>query len=201
MITTARCMWIGAVGLVAIGAASAGTFMSKVEQPAYAVLKSWGDVELREYPALIVAEVEAPGDRRQAINTGFRMIADYIFGNNASQRKVAMTAPVTQQSAGDLWKVRFVMPSGEDMETLPKPKNDAVKLIAQPGERFAAIRFSGLATDDAIDRNLGLLRERIGRQGLTIEGQPTLAFYNPPWTLPFLRRNEILVKVGGSRPG
>lgn len=138
--------------------------MSLVEQPSYTVIRSLGDVEVRDYPPMIVAEVEVSGERKRAINAGFRMIADYIFGNNSPSKKIpmtapvtqqageniAMTAPVSQQSAGGAWRVRFVMPSGYTLETLPTPNNAAVKLVVVPAERFAVIRFSGLAGDEAV---------------------------------------------------
>jgi hypothetical protein len=204
-----RVALIATVTILVIGASLSGTIMSRVEQPSYTVVDSWGDIELRDYPELIAAEVEVPGERKQAISAGFRMIADYIFGNNAPRQKIAMTAPVTQQAgekiamtapvsqqaSGSVWRVRFIMPSGYTLETLPTPNNPDVKLVRVPAERVAAIRFSGLAKDDSISRHRKLLLERIARQGLTIHGEPTLAFYNPPWTLPFLRRNEILAKV------
>lgn len=87
------------------------------------------------------------------------------------------------------------MPSSYTLETLPAHNNPDVKIIGIPAERVAAIRFSGLAGDDSISRHRKLLLERIAQHGLTYHGEPTLAFYNPPWTLPFLRRNEILAKV------
>lgn len=204
-----RIALIAGVSIVVIGVSLSGTIMSRVEQPSYTVLDSWDDIELREYPELIAAEVETPGERKQAINAGFRMIADYIFGNNAPRQTIAMTAPVTQQpgekiamtapvlqqASGSMWRVRFIMPPSYTLETLPIPNNPDVRLIKIPSERVAAIRFSGLAGDGSISRHRQLLLERIARQGLTIHGEPTLAFYNPPWTLPFLRRNEILAKV------
>ena len=197
------------IALMIIGASLSGTIMSRVEQPSYSVVESWGDIELRDYPQLIAAEVEVPGERKQAINAGFRMIADYIFGNNAPRQKIAMTAPVTQkagekiamtapvsqQAVGSMWKVRFIMPSSYTLDTLPTPNNPDVKLIRVPAERVAVIRYSGSATEDSISRHRKLLLERISQQGLTVNGEPTMAFYNPPWTLPFLRRNEILAKV------
>lgn len=197
------------LAIMLVGAGLSGTIMSRVEQPPYAIVESWGDIELRDYPQLIAAEVEVPGERKQAINAGFRMIADYIFGNNAPRQKIAMTAPVTQQAGekiamtapvsqqadGSLWRVRFFMPSSYTLDTLPTPNNPNVKLIRIPAERVAAIQFSGSAAEDSISRHRKLLLERVARQGLTVHGEPTMAFYNPPWTLPFLRRNEILAKV------
>ena len=205
--------WRFAVGLILaiilIGASLSGTIMSSVEQPSYTVVDTWDDIELRDYPPLIVAEAEVAGERKLAINTGFRLIADYIFGNNSPRQKIAMTAPVTQQAgekiamtapvsqqaSGSIWRIRFIMPSNYTLETLPTPNNPSVKLIEVPAERIAAIRFSGLAGEDSIARHRKLLLEHLARRGLTVHGEPTLAFYNPPWTLPFLRRNEILVKV------
>jgi hypothetical protein len=200
---------IAAAVILLLCAGLSGTIMSLVEKPAYTVTRSFADVEVRDYPPMIGAEVEVSGARKQAINAGFRLIADYIFGNNSPSKKIpmtapviqqagekiAMTAPVSQQSAGGPWKVRFVMPSGYTLETLPTPNNAAVKLIAVPAERFAAIRFSGLASDEAIARHKQHLFDRLAEQALTPQGEAVMAFYNPPWTLPFLRRNEILVKI------
>ncbi len=180
--------------------------MSQVEQPKYTVLESDGNIEVREYGPTIVAEVEVHGERRKALNQGFRLIADYIFGNNLSSKKVAMTAPVTQESGekiamtapvtqdgnGDGWKVRFVMPAGYTLETLPKPKNQNVRLIAIPARKTVVIRFSGFNTDKNINSHRETLLKYIKDHGLTVLGSPTTAFYNPPWTLPFLRRNEII---------
>jgi effector-binding domain-containing protein len=200
---------IAVAAILVVCAGLSGTIMSLVEQPAYTVVRSFEDVEVRDYPPMIVAEVEVSGERKEAINAGFRQIADYIFGNNSPARKipmtapvtqqagekVAMTAPVSQQAAGGIWKVRFVMPSGYTLETLPTPNNAAVKLIAVPAERFAAIRFSGLAGGETIARYKQRLFDRLAEQALKSEGEAVTAFYNPPWTLPFLRRNEILVKI------
>ena len=135
--------------------------MSQVEQPTYEVLGAQGDVEIREYAPMIVAEVEVRGERMQALNQGFRLIANYIFGNNLSSKKVpmtapvtqeagekiAMTAPVTQDGSGDTWKVRFVMPQAYTLDTLPKPKNQDVRLISVPAKRVVVIRFSGFNTE------------------------------------------------------
>jgi len=200
---------IAAAAILLVYAGLSGTIMSIVEQPTYTVVRSFESVEVRDYPSMIVAEVEVSGDRKEAINAGFRQIADYIFGNNSPSQKIpmtapvtqqagakiAMTAPVSQQAAGDAWKVRFIMPSGYTLETLPTPNNPAVKLVAVPSERFAAIRFSGLAGDETIARYKQLLFDRLAEQALKSRGEVVMAFYNPPWTLPFLRRNEILVKL------
>jgi len=182
---------------------------SNVETPDYEVLAKDGEIEIRQYGAMIVAEANVEGERQQAIGRGFRIIADYIFGNNLASEEVAMTAPVTQQPSekiamttpvtqqpdGSSWKVRFIMPSKYTMETLPKPINPAVELIEIPPKRFAAIRFSGFANQQSLDRHTAQLQEYLGQQNLIPISTPTYAFYNAPWTLPFMRRNEVIFEV------
>jgi len=201
-------LWVVPFALILLVCLS-GTIMSQVEQPKYTVLESAGDIEVRQYEPTIVAEVEVRGERMKALNQGFRLIADYIFGNNLSSKKVAMTAPVTQETGekiamtapvtqdgkGDSWKVRFVMPADYTLETLPKPKNQDIRLIAVPARKAVVIRFSGYNTDKNINAHREALLKYITDHRLTVVGPPTTAFYNPPWTLPFLRRNEIMFEL------
>jgi effector-binding domain-containing protein len=209
-----RYMWwiLGIVGVALLAAALWGPMVSNVEQPQYKVAERSGNIEIRDYPPTIVAEAEVEGERREAISKGFRVIADYIFGNNTAAEKVAMTAPVTQQgnekiamtapvtqqADGGTWRVRFIMPSKYTIETLPKPNNPAVKLREVPAKRLAAIRFSGSADEDSLKRHTEELSDFLGAKNLTPLSPPSYAFYNPPWTLPFLRRNEVMVEIGGS---
>jgi SOUL heme-binding protein len=209
-----KYMWwlIAVVAVVLLGAALWGPIVSNVQQPKYQVVESSGNIEIRDYAPQIVAEAEVAGDRRDAIRKGFRIIADYIFGNNTSAQKVpmtapvtqqgsekiAMTAPVTQQGDGNIWRVRFVMPSSYTIETLPKPNNPAVKLKEIGGRRYAVIRFSGMAGEDNLKRRTEELNAFISAKNLTPLSAPTYAFYNPPWTLPFLRRNEVMVEIHAS---
>lgn len=205
-------MWWAIAGVLALGAGLAGPVMSNVEQPTYRVIEQQGDIELRDYPSMIVAETEVTGARQAAINAGFRTIADYIFGNNLGSQKVAMTAPViqhagekiamtapvTQQGTGDGWRVRFIMPAQYTLATLPRPKNPAVTLREIPGRRYAVIRFSGLAGEDSLRRHTDTLRAFLKVRQMDAVGEPSFAFYNPPWTLPFMRRNEVLIEVGAN---
>jgi DNA gyrase inhibitor GyrI len=183
--------------------------VSNVEQPKYTVITTDDNIEIRDYPPMIVAEAEVSGERGTAIRQGFRIIADYIFGNNVSSRKVAMTAPVTQQASekiamtapvteqadGNSWRVRFIMPASYTMETLPKPNNPAVKLREVEAKRFAVIRFSGLAGADSLKQRTDQLTQFLKAKKLTAVSAPTYAFYNPPWTLPFFRRNEVMIEI------
>jgi DNA gyrase inhibitor GyrI len=201
-------IWLLA-GIVILAALLTGPIMSNVEQAKYDVIETHGAIELRDYDPMIVAEVSMQGDREKAIGDGFRLIADYIFGNNLSSQKVsmtapviqqpsekiAMTAPVTQQGGEELWSVRFVMPSDYTMQTLPKPNNPDVILKAIVGKRFAVIRFSGLARAHRLAAHTKELEAFILENNLQTVSEPTYAFFNPPWTLPFLRRNEVMIEI------
>lgn len=183
--------------------------MSNVEQPNYEIESSLDSYEIRRYDPMIVAEVSLNGSREESISTGFRLLADYIFGNNIVEEriamtapvqqerseKIAMTAPVQQQEVDGAWNVRFVMPSQYSMETLPKPRNQRVALRQIPSKRYVVITFSGTNSDANIKKNEQRLKAYIEANALQTVGSPKYAFYNPPWTLPFLRRNEILIEL------
>lgn len=188
--------------------------MRDVKEPGYTILKSDGAIELREYSSLLIAQVTVNGDRSESISKGFRLLADFIFGNNKaandSQQKIAMTTPVLQQAnqsiamtapvmqqaeAADSWTVRFVMPAQYSMATLPKPNNSQVKIIEMPPKKVVVIRFSGSITENSLNKHLLLLKQYIADNKLQVNGEPEYAFYNPPWTLPFMRRNEIMFNL------
>lgn len=204
-----RFIILTVVGLAGLGAVTWSAMASDVETPDYKVSSKSGNFEIREYGRTIVAEATVEGERDEAIQRGFGIIADYIFGNNLSSAKVAMTAPVTQQSSekiamtapvtqqakGKSWNVRFVMPSKYTMETLPKPVNPQVVLIEVPATRFAAIRFSGFAGQETLDQQERQLRAFMAERRLVAANTPQYAFYNAPWTLPFMRRNEIMIEI------
>ena len=201
--------WIALTVFVVLAGALWGSIVSNVEQPEYKVVESYRSIEIRDYSATIVAEVDVAGERDKAIGAGFRILADYIFGNNHSSRKMAMTAPVTQQASekiamtapvtqmgeGNSWQVRFVMPTGYTMATLPKPNDPAVKLRDIGAKRFAVISFSGLTGEESLKRHTDQLTEFVRAKRLQAASAPIFAFYNPPWTLPFLRRNEVMIEV------
>lgn len=178
------------------------------------MVEAHGAIEIRDYEPMIVAEATVSGERKAAINEGFRTIADYIFGNNITSQKVAMTAPVTQQASekiamtapvtqqagdGSQWTVHFVMPSTYSMKTLPKPKDAAVTLKEIPAKRYAVIRFSGSANENRLAQETTTLDDFVAQQRLKKKSSPTYAFFNPPWTLPFLRRNEVMIEIEKQR--
>ncbi len=198
------------IAIVLIGAIAAGPIMSDVETPDYEVIDSRGNIEIRRYEPMIIAEVRMDGERKDAIGDGFRLLADYIFGNNTVKRdiamtapveqqestKIAMTAPVQQQTAGDSsWRVSFVMPSQYSMKTLPEPNNDRVTLKEIPCKRFVVITFSGANSNENVKAQEKKLMAYIVANNITVTGSPKYAFYNPPWTLPSMRRNEVMMEI------
>jgi hypothetical protein len=170
-----------------------------VEEAPYRVLLSEPPFEQRHYPSFVVAETELPGDFDSASRTGFRRVAAYIFGENSndigSSRKIAMTAPVTVTPIASGWRLHFVMPSQEKLDTLPKPNNSQVAIRRVADHEMVSIRFSGWATASAIKENTDRLTEWALSRQLTLVGTPQVARYNDPFTLPWRRRNEILIEV------
>lgn len=189
----------------------AGPVMA-IEEPKYTLLEKAEAFELRAYDAKIVAETQVSGSLDKASSAGFRLIAGYIFGDNISRtgdnekismtapvtmdlesENISMTAPVSMRQTGTQWRVYFVMPSQYTLDTLPKPNNPAVTLREVPASNYAVIRFSGLAGEDKTAKKTADLIAWMDNKGIAPTGKPELARYNPPWTLPFLRRNEIIV--------
>ena len=179
------------------------------EEPPYRLVLQEGSFEIRDYPGLALAEVMAPGDRNSAAYSGFRTLAGYIFGGNARSQSIEMTAPVIELRSGATagmtgpssepqgWVISFVMPRGLSLEALPKPNDKTVTLRQSRPTRFAVVRFSGHAEDDSIAAKTAELRAFVAAKGLNAIGPPAIAQYDPPWTLWFMRRNEIMIPVGG----
>jgi hypothetical protein len=163
-----------------------------VEIARYQVLERDGDIEIRAYPALVVAEVTRTGSRDEAVRSGFGPLARYIFAKERGGEKIAMTAPVTQKPREDSWSIQFIMPSAYTLERLPKPPGSDIALLELPAARRAAIRFSGWWSDDLFKSKNAALLDWLGKKGLTPVGPPTYAYYNDPFTPGFLRRNEVL---------
>lgn len=185
------------------------------ETPKYTTLKQEGVFEIREYAPRLVADVSVNGDLDTATKEGFRLLAGFIFGDNravnhqlttvsaAEGSKIAMTAPVTVEptDSGQSfvmsrdWRVEFTMPSEYSLATLPKPNNPSIRIREVPIRTYAVVQYSGMNTVGRVNDETQRLRDWTKSQGLTITGSPELARYNPPWTLPMFRRNEILVPV------
>lgn len=193
-----------------------GSAAMAVEEPPFEMVVKDGDFELRDYPALIAAEVSVKGYQNAAASAGFRLLAGYIFGGNVARtkiamtapvvqaapasQKIAMTAPVTQVEGPQGWTVRFIMPRGYTLDTLPKPNDDRVVLKSTPPVRLAVLRFSGVADAKSYSRSVEALDALISARRLKPLGPPSLAQYDPPWTLWFLRRNEVMRPVAVDAP-
>ncbi len=184
------------------------------EEPVFALITKADYIEIRQYRPVIVAEAYVEGDMASATKSGFRLIADYIFGNNRSVRasasrgseKIAMTAPVSVEPQGNAasasmqakrWRVQFTMPIGYSIATLPKPCHPAVKVREVAGKRCAVLMFSGFSGAEKTQEKTAELLDWLKAMNTETIAMPQLARYNPPWTLPFLRRNEILVEIAG----
>jgi hypothetical protein len=180
-----------------------------IEEPSYRVIQKSEPFEIRQYAPLIVAQVEVAGDLSEASSAGFRLIANYIFGNNIAVRdggvnmaepvpeKIAMTVPVIAEGKGDqkTWLIQFVMPKQYTLETLPKPNNPQVKLLAVGSQKLAVIRFTGFVGDKKVQEKTTELMAWIKSRNELPLGNPRLARYNPPWSIPWMRRNEILIPI------
>lgn len=198
------------VCLAVVGACLEPETALAIEEPRFQTLTEDGDFSLRRYAPMIIAETEVAGSLERASSTGFRRIAAYIFGDNHApsdthaasgnhtaephaSEKISMTAPVTTVAADGGWRVNFVMPAEYTMSTLPRPNDANVRLQEVPAGSMAVIRFSGLVDVDKIAAKTALLRGWMASRHLEAAGEARLARYNPPWTLPFFRRNEILI--------
>lgn len=197
------------VGVIS-SALTPGLARAATEQPAYTVLERQGAVELRRYGPRLAAETTVRGDEVSARNKGFQAIAGYIFGGNkgktsiamtapvaqAKAEKIAMTAPVAQAPAADgAWRVQFFMPTKYTRATLPTPNNPEVRIVELPGEQFAVLRFSGLAGRTSVAARTKELSDKAAAMGWKVTGPPVVWFYDPPWTLPPMRRNEVAFPV------
>lgn len=180
------------------------------KEPSFTVERRIGDVEIRRYGSRIAAETTIDANEEAARNEGFRRLARYIFGGNKGSTKIAMTAPVAQEQGKKIamtapvaaqrddsgtWVIRFFMPSDQTMDSLPSPNDERVRLVHVPGEHMAVLRFSGVAKPDVIKARTEELMKTLSDNDVYAAGEPVTWFYNPPWTVPFRRRNEVAVSI------
>ncbi|MDD2539938.1 SOUL family heme-binding protein [Citrifermentans pelophilum] len=187
----------------------ATTAMATEEAP-YTVIKTDDIFELREYAPQVLAEIIVDGNLESAGSKAFRPLFRYISGDNKSRGKIAMTAPVSQEQRGEKismtapvsqqsvqgkWAVSFMMPATYTMENLPTPDDPNIKLRQVPARRVAAVRYSGFWSEKKFLQYKQELDNWITANNLKVIGEPVWARYNPPFTLWFLRRNEILIPI------
>ena len=194
------------VGAALLGGAALYFFREKsTEEPDYRALESDGDHQIRDYPALIVAETVVEGSRRDALGRGFSILADYLFARSREGQKLEMTVPVVQDGGdpmasdpplfdddleGAAWRTRFVMPAGRSPDELPEPP-EGIELVELPPRKVAVVSFSGRATDRLLAEQEDRLRGWLAKRGVKSDAEPEFAFYNSPMIPGPLRRNEV----------
>ena len=210
-----KIVMMSLVSSIAVSACSVVGIRSGTEEPHYTVLQTRGPIEIRQYGPRLAAETEVRGTEYEARGTGFRRLAGFIFGANTGHATIAMTAPVAQsggaqsggapiamtapvgqsQTAPGVWQIRFFMPALYTAATLPRPRDPAVKIVTVPSETYGVYRYSGSTGGRAVAAAGHTLLDRLKGTGWTPTSAPVAWFYDPPWTLPFLRRNEAAVVV------
>ncbi len=201
--------------VLAFGLATVPLMSHAIEEPDYQVVQQLGDIEVRQYAPYVVAEVTVPGPADEAGNAAFRILAGYIFGKNKGEKKLEMTAPVTQtpapsatpvklemtapvtQSAAAAggYVVQFVLPKSVTLATAPEPLDSRVTLREVPATKRAVIRYSGFWSESNYTEHLGKLHAALKTADLAWTGEPVLSRYDPPFKPWFLRRNEIWLSL------
>ena len=185
------------------------------EEPPFTVVEDLGALQIRQYGARLAAETVVSGNELATRSDGFRRLAGYIFGANTARGSIAMTAPVVQEAGSKSiamtapvvqdqpspgqWRIRFIMPATYTLETLPRPNDPAVHIVAVPPQTYGVFRYTGSIDPAATAGARRDLLRLLEGSGWSPTGEPVSWFYDPPWTLPFLRRNEVAVTV--ERPG
>ena len=208
--SSGRNVAAGAVLIAGIAAIGAGLFLAKdrnAQKQDYGVQAADGAFEIRHYPPLLLAEtlVTDAQDRKQALEKGFRILADYIFAKSRKGEKIAMTAPVLSNhqrgattrsgDARDGWRIRFIMPRSYTRESLP-PAPAGIDISELSSRRVAVVRFAGLVSDKVLAQKEDALRHWLGERGEATSGQAEYGFYDAPFIPGPLRRNEVLVPLG-----
>lgn len=204
----------GILIMTLISQAACGVFgIRTTEEPKYQVVEKQGDIEIRHYDPYVIAKTTVSGSYRDTQRPAFRILADYIFGKNQQEQEIAMTAPVVlseantgqqiamtapvvqEETSDGTWTMTFTMPAQYRRQDLPRPLDERITLEEIPARSVATIRYSGRLSEANNARQIAALQKWLGEQPYQILSAPMIAGYDPPWTLPFLRRNEIMIVV------
>ncbi|MDA0272249.1 MAG: heme-binding protein [Proteobacteria bacterium] len=169
-----------------------------IYKPEYVVLETTGELEIRQYPDLIVARTRVEASFEDVGNVAFRRLAGYIFGNNAEKQKISMTAPVTMspESAGNgAYWVSFFMPAEYQLADLPAPSDGLVEVTRVPAAKMAVLAYKGGWSEEKYDSHKVRLMSLLTKTRWKMSGEPIWARYNSPFRPPFMRSNEVMVPV------
>ena len=165
------------------------------EEPSYTVVNNFKEIQIRQYQDFNLASTDISGRKETALKQGFRRLAGYIFGKNSTRQLMDMTIPVMFESNISSWRISFMLPRAYAFDALPRPDDARVFLHAQSGQNYAVIRFSGARGFENFIAKRLILEKFLTKNHCFNQGRVIYAFYNPPWTLPFLRRNEVWVEL------
>jgi hypothetical protein len=194
-----RFFYLLAVGVLMGFITTGCSFFGKrhEEQPFYKVIQNEGNKEIRKYDSFIIAQTTISSRFKHAQKKGFRILSGYIFGNNKTHQKISMTAPVLMVPGdNESWTMMFIMPSLFKIDTLPVPGDERVQIEKLEEKIFAVIRFSGFWNEARNEEEAINLRDWLKKYPrYEVISPPIFAACNPPWTIPFLRTNEMLIEL------
>lgn len=201
---------LSVVGVLFLWTVGSLLVVRNIEEPRYTLKETKDGYQIRDYAPVIAAQTEVNGDYKEALNQGFGIIADYIFGNNTAKQSIAMTAPVVEKKGNEpiamtapviesgsdsVHTISFIMPSKYTLDNLPKPNNAAVQIREIPARTVAVLSFAWYAGADKVAAKKAELSTLLARDGIATVGEYEYAGYNPPFSAPWIRRNEILVTI------
>ena len=167
---------------------------NRTEQHAYTVIKKFEQFEIRKYEPAIFSSIKlGKKSYSESSSNGFRILAGYIFGGNEKNESIAMTSPVTME-LGDSTTMKFMVPKGYSMNTLPKPNNSDITFEEQKEKIIAAIQFDGWANNDKIEYYTSILKDELAKAHINHTNKFSYLGYNPPYEITN-RRNEIIVEI------
>ena len=159
------------------------------EEANYEVVKENKEYEIRKYSDRLVIETNS------IEGNGFRKLFNYISGNNEENQEVKMTVPVTQEIKNGSMTMQFYLPLKFNKDNAPKPSNSDIKILNIEGGYYAVIKYSGRSSDKNFLKNKNMLEKQLKQDNIKITSPPIRASYNSPFTLPMLKRNEVMYKI------